>query len=153
MKINIYIIDKKAKREIYDPLIEHYKKLCRPWADVNIYEIFNKDIVKAQDQNPTIAQHSYTKAFERFRGKGYDIVLDPKGDMVDSYAFSSLLQDKAVINFYIGGAYGLERSFVSTSNKSISFGRITLSHKLIKVVLMEQIFRGLSILNNHPYHK
>ncbi len=153
MKINIYIIDKKAKREMYEPLIEHYSKLCRQWADVEVHEIFSRDIVKAQEQTPQLAQRAYTQAFERFRAKGYNIVLDPKGDSVDSYQFSKLLEDSANINFFIGGAYGLERSFVETSNKSISFGRITLSHKLIKVVLMEQIFRGLSILNNHPYHK
>jgi 23S rRNA (pseudouridine1915-N3)-methyltransferase len=64
-----------------------------------------------------------------------------------------LLKDRGVVNFFIGGAYGFERGFVAQSNNAISFGKITLSHKLVKVVLMEQIFRGLTILHNHPYHK
>ena len=153
MKVNIYIVDKKGKKELYEPLVEHYRKLCRPWAQVEVHEIFTKEIARAQEQNAEAAQRSYTQALDRYRGSGYDVVLDPEGKTVSSHEFADLLKDRAVINFYIGGAYGFERSFVGTSNKSISFGRITLSHKLVKVVLMEQIFRGLSILHNHPYHK
>ncbi len=153
MKINLYIIDKKGKKELYEPLVEHYRKLCRPWAQVEVHEIFTKEIARAQEQNPEAAQRSYTQALERYRGSGYDVVLDPEGKSISSFDFADLLKDRAVVNFYIGGAYGFERPFVDTSNKSVSFGRITLSHKLVKVVLMEQIFRGLSILHNHPYHK
>ena len=79
--------------------------------------------------------------------------LDPSSKEVDSHDFADLLKDKTEVNLYIGGAYGFESSFLSKCNKAISFGKITLSHKLVKVVLLEQIFRGLSINNNHPYHK
>ncbi len=153
MDINIYIIDKKGKKELFEPLIEHYKKLCRPWARVEIREIFNKEIAKAQERGALLAQKSYTKALNPFRGRGYDIVLDSRGEDITSEAFAELLRDRRLINFFIGGAYGLESSFISSSGRSVSFGRITLSHKLVKVVLMEQIFRGLSILHHHPYHK
>jgi len=153
MKVNIYIVDKKGKKELYEPLVEHYRKLCRPWAQVGVHEIFTKEIARAQEQSPEAAQRSYTQALERYRGTGYDIVLDPEGASVTSHDFADLLKDRPAVNFYIGGAYGFERPFVATSNKTVSFGRITLSHKLVKVVLMEQIFRGLAILHNHPYHK
>ncbi len=153
MKINLYIIDKKGKREIYTPLIEHYVKSCRSWAKVEVHELFGKEIAKAQELSPAAAQAAYTKAFERYRGSGYDIALDPTGEMVDSHQFADLLKDRGVVNFYIGGAFGFERDFLGQSNKVISFGRITLSHKLVKVVLLEQIFRGLSIIHHHPYHK
>ena len=153
MKINLYIVDKKGKKELYDPLIDHYRKLCRPWAKVEVHEIFTKEIARAQEQSPAAAQAAYSHALERFTAGGYNVALDPMGEMVDSHGFSDLLKDRAVVNFYIGGAYGFERGFLEQSNKTVSFGRITLSHKLVKVVLMEQIFRGLSIINNHPYHK
>jgi len=153
VKINIYIVDKKGKKELYEPLVEHYRKLCRPWAQVEVHVVFTKEIARAQDQSPQMAQKSYSEALERFRGSGYDIVLDPEGREVTSEEFAELLKDRREVNFYIGGAYGFERSFVDSSDKSVSFGRITLSHKLVKVVLMEQIFRGLSILHHHPYHK
>jgi len=153
MKINIYIIDKKSKNDLYSPLIEHYKKSCKAFADVEVYEIFSKDIVRAHNVNAQAAQKQYSMALDKYLAKGYSIALDPVSKEVDSHDFSDLLKDRAVVNFFIGGAFGFERGFISKSNNAISFGKITLSHKLIKVVLMEQIFRGLSILNNHPYHK
>jgi len=153
MKINIYIIDKKGKKELYDPLIEHYRKLCRPWAKVEVHEVFNKEIARAQEQSPAAAQAAYTRSLEKFLPGGVNYMLDPEGEMIDSCAFADLLKDRASIDFYIGGAYGFEKGFLRQSDKTISFGRITLSHKLVKVVLMEQIFRGLSIIYNHPYHK
>ncbi len=153
MKINIYTIDKKAKKEIYDPLIEHYIRSSNKWAEINVYDIFSKDIAKANDISPDAAKKSYSDAYDKYMRNEYSIVLDPVARQVDSYEFSELLKDKGAVNFFIGGAYGFERGFVDKSDKAISFGKITLSHKLIKVVLLEQIFRGLSILHNHPYHK
>ena len=150
MKINIYIIEKSSKDPLYEPLIEHFKKLSKPFAKVEVISIFNKSIAKA-DQNR--AKKEYSLAFEKFLKKGFSITLDPLGKEVDSFEFASLLKDKQEISFFIGGAYGFEREFLAKSNKTISFGKITLSHKLVKVILMEQIFRGLSIINNHPYHK
>jgi len=153
MKINIYIIDKKSKDNLYAPLIEHYKKICKPFAKVEIFEIFTKDINKAHEISTEASQKSYTIALNKYLSRGYNIALDPNSKEVDSYLFSDLFKDKGVVNLFIGGAFGFERSFLSKCNKAISFGKITMSHKLTKVVLMEQIFRGLSILNNHPYHK
>jgi 23S rRNA (pseudouridine1915-N3)-methyltransferase len=92
-------------------------------------------------------------ALDRFLANGYNIVLDPNGKEVDSYEFSNLFKNRARVNIFIGGAFGFERAFLNKCNSCISFGKITMSHKLTKVVLLEQIFRALSILNNHPYHK
>jgi len=134
-------------------MIEHYLKLCRPWARVKIHSIFDKKIAKAQESGPEQAQKSYTEALVRYIQPGYSITLDPLGEMVDSHQFSRLMEGHNRLNFFIGGAYGFEREFLEQSNKSVSFGRITLSHRLVKVVLLEQIFRGLSLIHNHPYHK
>jgi len=57
------------------------------------------------------------------------------------------------VKFFIGGAYGLENSFLQKSDAVISLGKLTMSHKIAKAVLLEQVYRGFSILNNHPYHK
>jgi 23S rRNA (pseudouridine1915-N3)-methyltransferase len=153
MKINLIIIDKKSKENLYSPLIEHYKKIAKPFANIEVIELFSKDISKAQDISPKTAQKSYTKAFEKYLSTGYNIALNPSSKEVDSFEFAKLLKDRGVINFYIGGAYGLEEQFLSQCNRDISLGKITLSHKLVKVVMVEQLFRGLSINNNHPYHK
>ena len=153
MKINVIIIDKKAKDNLYAGLIEHYKKISKPFAKVEVIEVFDKEIAKAQDISPEAAQKAYTKALEKYMESSINIALDPSSEEVDSHKFANLLKDSVQINLFIGGAYGFERDFLTKCNKAISFGRITLSHKLMKVVLMEQIFRGLTINNNHPYHK
>jgi len=153
MKINIYIIDKKSKDKLYAPLIEHYIKISKPFAKVEVFEIFTKEITKAHDISTEASQKSYTIALEKYLSNGYNIALNPESKEVDSFKFSNLLKDRGVVNFFIGGAYGLESDFLTLCNNDISLGKITLSHKLAKVVLMEQIFRGLTILNNHPYHK
>jgi len=153
MKINVIIIDKKGKDQLYVPLIEHYRKIAKPFARVEVIELFDKEITKAQEISADAAQRAYGKAMEKYLSGGYHIALDPSSKEVDSFEFANLLKDRGVVNFYIGGAYGFERDFLSKCDKAVSFGKITLSHKLVKVVLLEQIFRGLSINNNHPYHK
>jgi len=153
MKINVIIIDKKGKDQLYAPLIEHYRKISKPFAKVEVIEVFDKEIAKAQDISPQAAQRAYTKALEKYLSGGINIALDPSSKEVDSFDFAKLLKDSTVVNLFIGGAYGFERDFLNKCNKAVSFGKITLSHKLVKVVLLEQIFRGLTINNNHPYHK
>jgi 23S rRNA (pseudouridine1915-N3)-methyltransferase len=153
MKINVIIIDKKGKDKLYSGLIEHYIKIAKPFAKVEVIELFDKEINKAHDISAQAAQKSYTKILEKYLSTGVNIALDPASKEVDSHDFAKLLKDSVTVNFFIGGAYGFERDFLSKCNIAISFGKITLSHKLVKVVLLEQIFRGLTINNNHPYHK
>ena len=153
MKINVIIIDKKGKDNLYAPLIAHYKKIAKPFAQIEVIEIFTKEIIKAHDISANAAQKAYTHALDKYLHNGVNIALDPSSKEVDSHDFAKLLKDSSEINLFIGGAYGFERDFLTKCDFAISFGKITLSHKLVKVVLLEQIFRGLSINNNHPYHK
>jgi 23S rRNA (pseudouridine1915-N3)-methyltransferase len=153
MKINIIIIDKKAKDTLYSGLIEHYKKISKPFATVEVIEVFSKEISKAHDISTQASQKAYTKALEKYMSSGVNIALNPSSKEVDSNNFANLLKDRLQVNLFIGGPYGFEKDFLDKCNNAISFGKITLSHKLIKVVLLEQVFRGLAINNNHPYHK
>ena len=153
MKINIYIIDKKSKDKLYAPLIEHYIKISKNFAKVEVFEIYTKEINKAHEISTEASQKSYTLALSPYLSGAYNISLNPNSKELDSFEFSNLLKDRGVVNFFIGGAYGLESDFLAKCNISLSLGKITMSHKLAKVVLLEQIFRGLTILNNHPYHK
>ncbi len=115
--------------------------------------MFDKEIAKAQDISAEAAQKAYSKAFEKYLGNGISVALDPSSKEVDSFQFANLFKDTLEVNLFIGGAYGFERAFIDKCNTAVSLGKITLSHKLVKVVLMEQIFRALTINNNHPYHK
>ena len=123
------------------------------FADIKEIELFPKDVAKAHTISPEASQSSYTKVLEPYIDKDYCVTLHPDGKIIDSYEFSKLLNDKMSIKFFIGGAYGFEDEFIKKSNAVISLGKITMSHKIVKAVLLEQIYRGFSILSNHPYHK
>ncbi len=152
MKVTIVSIAKK-ERSAYDDVNNELKKMISRFAKVEEIDIFNKDITKSHTLSQEASQRAYTKVLNPYIGKGYSITLHPNGEIIDSYAFSKLLNDKIAIKFFIGGAYGFEDAFLNKSDKVISLGKITMSHKIAKTVLLEQIYRGFSILSNHPYHK
>jgi len=152
MNIDIISIAKKEK-SIYDPLYKELEKMISRFAKVNDIEIFSKDITKAHSMSASSAQIAYTKALEPYQSKGFCISLHPDGKLIDSFEFSKLINDKITVKFFIGGAYGFEDSFLERSDAVISLGKVTMSHKIAKAVLLEQVYRAFSILNNHPYHK
>ena len=152
MNIDIISIAKK-ERSIYDPLYKELEKMISRFAKVQDIELFSKEITKAHNIGVEASKASYTRAFEGYSNNGYKVSLHPDGKLIDSFEFSKLLDGKMSIQFYIGGAYGLEEEFLNRSDKVISLGKITMSHKIAKAVLLEQIYRGFSILSNHPYHK
>ncbi len=151
MKINIYSIVKPSKDE-FDKLSNEFIKMCSKYAKVEIHNIFNKNIAKAQTLGEKEAKESYTKAYEPYM-KGFCIALDVLGKQINSFEFSKMISDDSEINFFIGGAYGFEKKFLQKCNKIISLSSLTMAHKVVSLVLLEQIFRGLAIKNNHPYHK
>jgi len=152
MNIELLSIAKKEK-SIYDPLNKELTKMISRFAQLKDTEIFNKDVTKAHTISPEASQKAYSKVFESHLAGSYCITLHPDGKEIDSFEFSKLLNDRMSVKFFIGGAYGFEDDFLKKSDAVISLGKITMSHKIAKVVLLEQIYRGFSILSNHPYHK
>ncbi len=123
------------------------------FGKVEDIELFPKEVAKAHTISPQASKQAYTKALQPYLSGGFRITLDPNGKIIDSYEFSKLLDGKISVKFFIGGAYGFEDDFLKQSDSVISLGKLTMSHKIAKAVLLEQIYRGFSILNNHPYHK
>jgi 23S rRNA (pseudouridine1915-N3)-methyltransferase len=152
MKIDIVSIAKK-ERSIYDPLYKELTKMISRFAKVQDIELFPKNVAKSHTISANTAQQAYTKCLEPYLDSAFCITLHPDGKMCDSFEFSKLLNDKMAVKFFIGGAYGFEDTFLKKSDAVISLGKITMSHKIAKAVLLEQIYRGFSILSNHPYHK
>ncbi len=152
MKIEILSIVKKQHSD-YDLLYQKLSKMSSRFVDIQIKTLFNKDIAKAQTLNSNKAKASYSRAFEPYIDKSYKIAMHPDGKIINSFEFSKLINDKMSINFFIGGAYGLEKGFLDKCDSVISLGRITMSHKIAQLVLLEQIYRAFSILSGHPYHK
>jgi len=123
------------------------------YAKVEIHNLFNKTISKAQMIGENEARTSYSEVFEPKLSSGYNIALDVLGKKLDSYGFASMIENDSTINFFIGGAYGFSRDFLQKCDRVISLSDLTFAHKVANLVLLEQIFRALCIGNNHPYHK
>ncbi len=152
MKINIYQIAKNDKDD-FEPLVNNFIKMSSKYAKIEIHNLFNNNIGKQQTIGETEARRSYSEVFEPKLLNGFNIALDVLGKKLDSFTFSKLLEDKITINFFIGGAYGFERNFLEKCDRVITLSDLTMAHKIANIVLLEQIFRGLCISNNHPYHK
>jgi 23S rRNA (pseudouridine1915-N3)-methyltransferase len=152
VKIDIVTIAKK-ERSTYDPLYKELIKMISRFAKVEDIEIFPKDVAKSHTISPEASKQSYTRALEPYTKNSFCISLHPDGKLIDSFEFSKLLNDRMSIKFFVGGAYGFEDSFLKQSDAVISLSKLTMSHKIAKAVLLEQIYRGFSILSNHPYHK
>lgn len=148
MRIRIYQIAKKP-----DDISIYAKKILQFGAKVEIINIFNQHIQKAQKHSQLEAKLAYGVEMIKYIDKdSLNIALHPSGKEVDSYEFSDILRDKVSVNFFIGGAYGFEEEFLSKTY-NLSLSKLTFSHNIVVLILCEQIFRILSIINNHPYHK
>ena len=85
------------------------------------------------------------------------VVLDERGEGMSSTEFAAFLsktrdQGTSDLAFAIGGAFGFTDGFRSQAFKAISLSRMTLTHQMVRVFLLEQIYRGFSIMNGEPYH-
>jgi 23S rRNA (pseudouridine1915-N3)-methyltransferase len=151
MKINIYQIVKNSN-DNFNPIIKEFIKMISRYGILEIHNLFNKQIAKAQTIGEIEAQQSYSEVFIP-KLNGFNIALDITGVKLDSFQFNSLITNYTTINFFIGGAFGFNRNFLSKCNKIISLSDLTMAHKIANIVLIEQIFRAICIANNHPYHK
>lgn len=138
--------------------------------DGSMSTIFNH-YTKMTSWNIKNTEISYSKKFSGNQSKIYEskiikekitknsfvISLDPLGKKIDSFAFSKIFQKNMInsknVDFIIGGAFGLEKSILDISDSIISLSDMTFPHQLAKIILIEQIYRAETILNNHPYHK
>lgn len=150
MEILVYSISKE-KIEFYSEINE-YIKMSKKYANIKDKVLFNNQIAKAQSSSKDMALKAYDEIYEPLI-EGFCVGLDEGGKMLDSVEFSKLFLAKNKVSFFIGGAYGLSNNFKSKMDKIISLSKMTFAHKIAKLVLYEQIFRGLCINANHPYHK
>ncbi len=86
------------------------------------------------------------------------ISLDENGIQYKSTEFAKLLENYSIngnsnIDFIIGGAFGLSKNILEKSHKIISLGKMTFAHLMVRIMLIEQIYRANSIISGHPYHK
>ena len=87
----------------------------------------------------------------------FNIFLDASGENINSIDISKIISTNSFsgknLIFFIGGPDGFSADIMKVTNRIISFGKVTWPHKLVRVMLLEQIYRSITILNNHPYHR
>ncbi|MGX2982959.1 23S rRNA (pseudouridine(1915)-N(3))-methyltransferase RlmH [Helicobacter sp. 23-1045] len=150
MKIKIYTISKKAHN------CGDYEKMLKSFGvDLEVVNIMNTKILGAQKISPDSARESYSAELMRFVATdSANFALDCKGKELDSIGFSEVLQNCGTnkMNFFVGGAYGFAKDFLSKT-QNLSLSKLTFSHKIVPLILCEQIYRAFCIANRHPYHK
>ena len=153
-KISIVCVGNLKEKYWIDALKEYEKRLSK-FCDLNIIEIPESRLFKnnKSEINAVITDEG-TKILEKIKGKKV-FSLAIEGEAVSSEQLAEIIEsesDLGEICFVIGGSYGLDER-VKKCGKIISFGKITLPHQLIRVVLAEQIYRSFTIINHIEYHK
>lgn len=143
-------------------------KTQEPWVRAGIDEYAGRvrrylplEILEAREEKGAQATAMRERECERLAKllpKGARlVVLDERGETMSSTQFAAFLsksRDQGIqdLVFAIGGAYGFTDGFRNQAFKSISLSKMTLTHQMVRVFLLEQIYRGFTIMNGEPYH-
>ena len=155
MKISIITVGKKSPKWIQAGVDEYSKRLDREY-ELRFVEIASSLSGSSAGKNLRI-QREAVAMLGKTQVQDHVIALDEKGARVSTLKFASKLeffkdQGKNLV-FLIGGADGLHKSCLERSQEIWSFSDLTFPHALVRVVLIEQLYRAHSILNRHPYHR
>ena len=127
----------RLKEDFWEAAEAEYAKRLRRYADVEVKEV--KDDAALLAALPPRANL---------------VALDQRGDLITSEALAhEVLAGLPKLAFAIGGAEGFGDDVRRRARRLVAFGRITLPHRLARVLLLEQIYRGFTILRGEPYHK
>jgi len=161
IKIKITIISAgKVKEKYFLSAIDEYVKRLSRYTKMEFIslkqghttqEMSEKDILNVKEDEGL-------RILDRVNEREYVIALDLKGIELTSEKFSDKIQNlrvtgKSNITFIIGGSHGLSEKVLKRANYKICFSKMTFPHKLMKVILVEQIYRAFKIISNEPYHK
>jgi 23S rRNA (pseudouridine1915-N3)-methyltransferase len=151
--IKIISIGSQPQKEI-NQLIESYTQKISPYSKV---EWINLQL-KLKDKNIKIKKELESQnILSKIDSNAFIVSLDEKGQTFSSVELSQqvekIMLNHSNINFIIGGADGLDQGILEKSNLVMSLSHLTLPHQLVKVFLIEQIYRSYSIINNLPYHR
>jgi 23S rRNA (pseudouridine1915-N3)-methyltransferase len=136
--------------------VNHYLKLLGRYASI---EINNLPSPRATSSlSPVEIMKKEADRFEKELKGGFVIALSDRGKRQDSPGFARLLEriqahNRGPITFLIGGPYGLHETILKKADLVLSLSELTFSHQLVRLVLLEQLYRGFSILHGSSYHK
>ena len=158
MKITIVCAGKLKEKYLRDGIAEYEKRL-RPYADLRTIEIIEermKDRPSPAEKDEVLRREGERLSSQIPHG-AYLIVLDVGGEEMSSEKFSAridhlMLMGESHIAFLIGGPFGLSDELRQHADLRLSFSQFTLPHQLIRLFLIEQIYRSFKISRHEPYH-
>ena len=159
MKISIIAVG-KLKESFFKEAVAEYEKRLSRYCKLDIIQVEDE---KTPDSacsalEEQIKEKEGTRILKALKEDAYVITLEIQGDKMDSEVFAHTLEKlatygKSHIQFVIGGSLGLHKSVSAKADLKISFSDMTFPHQLMRVILLEQIYRGYRIINGEPYHK
>lgn len=159
LHINIICIGKLKEKYLQDALAEYSKRLSK-YCILNVMELPDEKVPdNLNDSLSTIIKEKEAnKIFSHIEKNSYILTLDLHGKQYTSEEFSSKisnisLNNSSTITFIIGGTLGLSEKILKSSNELICFSKMTFPHQLIRIFLIEQLFRAFKISNNETYHR
>ncbi len=134
----------------------HYLKLLSRYAETKL--IYAPTIKQVASLTPREIMAREAELLRRHLGKGTVVALSEKGKHMNSLSLARFIEKLQIagsgkINFVIGGSHGLDAGLIRQADTVISLSEMTFSHQLVRVILLEQLYRAFSILNGGSYHK
>lgn len=159
MKITIVCVGKIKEKFYRDALAEYTKRLSR-YCSLTITEVADEKTKEqaSETECAIIKDREGERILKSIRDDGYVIALAIDGKKLDSVELSEKidklgLSGKSNVYFVIGGSLGLSDAVMKRADYKLSFSRMTFPHQLMRVILLEQIYRSYRIINHEPYHK
>lgn len=159
MKITIICVG-KIKEDFYRKAVSEYEKRLSKYCRLEIIEVQDEKTpdhagAAAEEQ---IKEKEAARVLKYLKEDAYIYALEIDGQNPDSISFANEInqlgiQGKSHIQFIIGGSLGLHQSVSKAAHRSLSFSNMTFPHQLMRVILLEQIYRGYRIIMGEPYHK
>ena len=159
MKINLIVVG-KVKEKYFRDAIQEYAKRLSAYCDLSIIEVADE---KTPEHAPEtvetrIKETEGQRILAKISDRSYVVALAIEGDMLSSEGLAERVQElmlrgRSDISFIIGGSLGLSPSVLRRADMKLSFSRMTFPHQLMRVILLEQVYRAFKINAHEPYHK
>lgn len=158
MKVTLICVG-KVKEKFYREAIKEYEKRLGAYIKLNTIEINDEKVKVENDSEIALAiEKEGNNILSKIKDTQYVITLEILGKSISSEQFAAkidnlMLTGKSDVVLVIGGSYGLSDSVKKRSDYALSFSKMTFPHQMMRVVLLEQVYRAYRIITGASYHK
>ena len=159
MNITILCVGQIKEKYFRDAIAEYQKRLSR-YCKLRMIEVADEKTKEnaSEAENDLIRKKEGERLLKHIKDSDYCITLEIDGKMLTSEGLSKEidrlgLAGKSSLVFVIGGSIGLDTAVLKRSDYALSFSKMTFPHQLMRVILLEQIYRSYRIMRGEPYHK